>query len=77
MIKLPIVSSREMEKILLKLGFAKVRQKGSHAFFSHKDGRSTVVPFHSGEDLGRGIIHSILNDIEISREDYEKLRLAI
>ena len=74
MSKLPIASSQEIEKILLKLGFTKIRQKGSHAFFSHSDGRSTLVPMHKGEDLGRGIIRSILNDIEISREEYEKLK---
>lgn len=77
MTRLPIVSSQEMEKILLKLGFTKVRQKGSHAFFSRLDGRATVVPMHKGEDLGRGIIRSILNDIEISREKYEKLKQEI
>lgn len=77
MTRLPIVSPHEMEKILLRLGFVKVRQKGSHAFYSRQDGKSTVVPVHKGEDLGRGMIRSILNDIEISREEYEKLRQEI
>jgi predicted RNA binding protein YcfA (HicA-like mRNA interferase family) len=77
MTKLPIVTPQEMEKILVKLGFKKIRQKGSHAYFSHSDGRATVVPVHKGEDLGRGLIRSILNDIEISREEYEKLRRCI
>ena len=77
MSKLPIVNAREMEKILIKLGFTKLRQKGSHAYFSHPDGKSTVIPMHKGEDLGRGIIRSILNDIEISREEYEQLRQEI
>ena len=55
-------------QILKKLGFEAIRQKGSHIFFRHPDGRSTVVPFHKGEDLGRGHIKSILNDIELSWE---------
>ena len=75
MTKLPIVSPQAMEKILLKRGFVKTRQKGSHAFFSHPNGNGTVVPMHKGEDLGRGMIKSILNDIELSREEYERLRL--
>jgi predicted RNA binding protein YcfA (HicA-like mRNA interferase family) len=66
-----------MEKILRKLGFVKLRQKGSHAYFSRSDGKATVVPMHKGEDLGRGIIRSILGDIELSREDYEKIRQEI
>ena len=53
-------------RIIEKLGFRAIRQKGSHIFFRHPDGRSTVIPFHKGEDLGRGIIRSILNDIEMT-----------
>ena len=53
-------------RILNKLGFKAIRQKGSHIFFRHPDGRSTVVPFHRGEDLSRGLIKSILNDIELT-----------
>ena len=30
----------------------------------------TVVPAHSGEDLGRGLLRSILRDIEIPREEF-------
>jgi predicted RNA binding protein YcfA (HicA-like mRNA interferase family) len=34
-----------MEKILLKMGFEKIRQKGSHVFYRNQDGRTTTVPF--------------------------------
>ena len=57
-------------RILQKLGFVAVRQKGSHIFFRHPDGRCTVVPFHKGEDLGRGMIRTILNDIETPWEEF-------
>lgn len=50
MSKLTIVSSKEMTKILQRLGFEEIRQKGSHKSFKHIDGRTTVVPFH-GEDF--------------------------
>ena len=30
--------------------------EGSHKFFAHSDGRTTVIPDHTGEDLGRGLI---------------------
>ncbi|MCB4757369.1 MAG: type II toxin-antitoxin system HicA family toxin [Elusimicrobia bacterium] len=49
-----------MSKILRHLGFLLLRQKGSHAYFRHPDGRSTVAPMHRGEDLGRGLIRAIL-----------------
>lgn len=73
MSKLTIISSKDMVKILEYLEFQEIRQKGSHKCFTHKDGRITVVPFH-GEVLGRGLIRKILNDIEISVDEYERLR---
>jgi len=39
----------KLRKILLalhRLGFTQVRRKGSHAFFEHQDGRTTLIPFH-------------------------------
>lgn len=74
MSKLPSLKARNIVKILHKLGFKKVRQKGSHAFFSHTDGRTTVVPIHQGRSLGKGILHSILHDIQISSEQLNSLR---
>ena len=70
---LPLKSS-EIIRILLKLGFEHIRQKGSHVFFRHPDGRTTVVPVHKGEDVGRGLIRKILQDIELSWEEFEKHR---
>ncbi|WP_196769073.1 type II toxin-antitoxin system HicA family toxin [Neomoorella thermoacetica] len=54
MTRLAIISPEEMQRILKHLGFERKRQVGSHVFFEHPDGRCTVVPFHPGEDLGRG-----------------------
>lgn len=74
MSKLPLVSSAQMSKILRHLGFLFVRQKGSHAYFRHSDGRATVVPMHRGEDLGRGLIRAILRDIDLTPEEFVQLR---
>jgi predicted RNA binding protein YcfA (HicA-like mRNA interferase family) len=41
----PILKPREVVAILQVLGFAEVRQKGSHKQFRHADGRVTTVPF--------------------------------
>ncbi len=68
--RLPSVAPREMCRILESLGFELIRQRGSHMIYRHLDGRATVVPFHAGEDLGRGLVRSILRDIEISREEF-------
>ena len=77
MSKLPIVSAAQMSKILRHLGFSFVRQKGSHAYFKHPDGRATVIPIHRGEDLGRGLIRAILREVDLSPEEYERLRTEV
>ena len=77
MTKLVIIPAAKMAKILQQLGFKLIRQKGSHVFFKHSDGRATVIPMHKGEDLGKGITRSILADIEISLEDYDRLRQEV
>ncbi|MCZ7393836.1 MAG: type II toxin-antitoxin system HicA family toxin [Candidatus Methanoperedens sp.] len=69
---LRIIDARKMEKLLLKLGFQKVRQKGSHVFYRHPDGRTTSVPHHPGRDLARPLIKEILREIELSVDEYNE-----
>ncbi len=74
MAKLPQISAKELSTILNKLGFKFIRQEGSHMFFEHTDGRTTVIPNHPGENLDRGLLNKILKkDVQISREEFEKL----
>ncbi|HYV62512.1 MAG TPA: type II toxin-antitoxin system HicA family toxin [Bryobacteraceae bacterium] len=56
-----------------KEGFAIVRIKGSHHFLKHPDGRKTVVPVHSGETIGPGLLLKILRACEIDLEQLDKL----
>jgi len=70
--RLQIIDARKMEKLLFKLGFEKVRQKGSHVFYRHPDGRTTSVPHHRGRDLARPLIKEILREIELSLDEYEE-----
>ncbi|MBS3079886.1 type II toxin-antitoxin system HicA family toxin [Candidatus Pacearchaeota archaeon] len=74
MSKLPQISADELIKILEKIGFEVIRQRGSHIFMKHLDGRTTTVPNHPGEKLDRGLLNKILKkDIQISREEFERL----
>lgn len=74
MSKLPILKPSELVRLLERLGFQRIRQKGSHLYLRHLDGRATVVPIHRGEDLPPGLLRSILNDVELTREAFLKLR---
>ncbi len=73
MSKLPIVNAKQLEKLLLQLGFIIQRQKGSHKFYRHPDGRYTTIPHHPGEDLSRPLIKTILNQIDLSSEEFIQL----
>ena len=69
MSRLKILTSIQMCKLLESIDFMTIRQRGSHKFYRHDDGRTTVVPMHS-KDLDRGIIRKILKDIDMSIDDY-------
>ena len=68
------VKAKVLVKILKKMGFVERRQKGSHLFLSHEDGRTTVVPVHPSKSIGVGLLRSILHDIKLSPEEFEKLK---
>ena len=65
-----MVNFRTMEKILLQMGFVAVRQKGSHIFYRHPDGRTTTLPRHPGRDLARPLIREILREIKITPDEF-------
>ena len=72
MTRIPIVDFVTMEKVLLSLGFQPVRQKGSHVFYRHPDGRTTTVPRHPGRDLSRPLAREILREAELTPEQFQR-----
>lgn len=71
--KLVPITPKKFIKILLRLGFEERDAEGSHLFFRHADGRTTVIPVHNRE-LSRGLLRKILNDVQLTVEEYEKQR---
>ncbi len=72
--KLSPINATRLIKILSRQGFVKTRQSGSHVRLEHPDGRKTSVPIHSGENVGVGLLRKILRDVNISRDEFEKLK---
>lgn len=70
MSKLPVVDFRTMEKLLIRLEFEPVRQRGSHVFYRHPDGRTTTMPNHPGHDLARPLVREILREIDLTPERF-------
>ncbi len=69
MTRLPALTGKRLLSALRKLGFEEIRVRGSHHYMRHPDGRATVVPIHSGESIGRGILSKILRDAEVERDE--------
>ena len=66
------LKAKDVIRVLKKMGFYEVRQKGSHLCFQHNDGRFTLVPCHRGEDIGRGLLRQILREINVSPAEFSK-----
>ncbi len=67
---LPVLKPREVVARLERLGFAEIRQRGSHKQFRHPDGRQTTVPFHAGRDLAPPILRQICRDIRVEPDAF-------
>ena len=72
--KLPVAKPREVIRVLEKVGFKRIRQKGSYVVYQHPDGRWTTVPMHPGKSVGRGLLHKILRDAKLSVEEFNRLK---
>lgn len=71
---LPILKSRQLIRVLERLGFRLLRKsRGSHRQYEHPDGRRTTVPVHKGRDLGPGLLRKILRDIELDANELREL----
>jgi predicted RNA binding protein YcfA (HicA-like mRNA interferase family) len=67
---LPVLKSNEVCRILERLGFVAVRQRGSHVQYRHADGRGTTVPMHKGRDIAPPLLRQIARDIGLTAEEF-------
>ena len=69
MARLPVLSAREVIRALTRLGFAVVRQSGSHIHLWHDEKRVLVtVPNHP--ELAKGTLLSVLKQARLTREEF-------
>ncbi|SKB13935.1 conserved hypothetical protein [Planktothrix sp. PCC 11201] len=73
MSKIPSLTGTKVIKTLQKIGFVIARVKGSHHILIHPDGRRTVVPVHSGETIGTGLLSQILRDCQLTKDEFNNL----
>lgn len=69
--KLPVLSGKEIIKILNKFGFIELRQKGSHVILKKYSGNKEigcVVPLH--KEVAVGTLKGILKQANLSPADF-------
>jgi predicted RNA binding protein YcfA (HicA-like mRNA interferase family) len=71
--RLPRIKGKDLICALERAGFHVDRKRGSHVLLKHEDGRTTVVPVHSGETIGLGLLRAILRDVELSKDELADL----
>jgi len=69
--RLPILSGREIIKVLQKIGYREVRQSGSHIRLSCPNKKSVTVPNY--KTVSRNLLRKILRDAKFSVEEFLKL----
>lgn len=70
--KLPAVKARILFKVLKKLGFEKHHQVGSHIQLKHADGRRTTLPYHPNQEVQKGTLKAIIDDLDMTVEEFIK-----
>ena len=69
--KLPPLSGREVIRVLERLGFTQVRQRGSHVIMKKQTSEGTVgcpVPLH--DEVATGTLRGILRLAKVTPEDF-------
>ncbi len=70
--KLPVVSSDEVLKLLHKEGFSVTRQKGSHISLHKKfeDGSTALVVVPRKREIKKGTLLSIIKQARMTKEEF-------
>ena len=63
---IPVLKPAEVCRLLERLGFVAVRQRGSHVQYRHPDGRGTTVPMHKGRHIAPPLLRQIARDIGLT-----------
>lgn len=70
--KLPALKSKDVIRVLKRLGFIEDRQKGSHlVLYNPQSKKRTVVPIHPGRDIKKPLLLAIIEkDAGLSVEEF-------
>jgi len=71
MTKLPVVSGKQVIKVLQKIGYYIRDQKGSYIHLRHPNKIPLTIPNH--KEIAKGTLRTILTDAGLTTEEFVKL----
>lgn len=73
MVRLPVVSGRDVVRALERLGYVQDRQKGSHIVLrhTHPPFRRITVPDH--KEVAKGTLRAVLRAAGLTTEEFVEL----
>jgi len=72
--KLPTATGQDLIRALVRAGFVRRRQAGSHVVLKHPERRLTVsVPAHAGRPLSRGLLHDLIKQAGLTTDEFAQL----
>lgn len=71
MLKLPIISGKNLIKILNKIGYYEIRQRSSHIRLTCLGRKSITVPNY--KTIDRTLLRKILRDAELNAKEFINL----
>lgn len=70
--KLPILKPKEVTRIIGKIGFVFIRQKGSHRIYTKGNNLAVVIPYHN-KDLKPKTLKHIIKQVGLDLKQFLKL----
>ena len=75
MVRLKILSGKEVCSILSEHGFVEIRRKGSHVLMQKKIPDSTItIPVPDHKELKKGTLQSIIRQSGLTRKEFERFK---
>lgn len=66
----PVLSARDVIRVLKRNGFVLSSQKGSHQKWRHANGRQVIVAMHGSKPIPRGTLKSIIEGSGLDVDDF-------
>ena len=68
--KFPVLSAKDVVRVLRRNGFALAGQTGSHQKWRHPAGKQVIVPMHGSKAIPIGTLKNIVEGSGIEMEEF-------